>query len=605
MARSERQELELLRQIDESKALGDMRTELKVRRALDDLRNPKAEQQIDPAEGMTPLQIDLAGAGKAYGDAGMGLQQLLAGTYRPLQYDAALKGESDYDKLLQEQQTREARDAPLMAHQGARNAHAATEMLFALAPGAAGKTVPSGMLLGAGYGAAQPVTPFESRGGNTVSGAIGGAVAPLSVYGANVAQAATEPFTATGPAAIAARILRRVAGNDADAIRERMARAPMLVPGVQPTAAEVADSGGIAALQRAAGAIDPQAYASRETANNAARVQSLRGIAKDKPTYQAAEAARDSAAKKNYGKAWTAPVWTNKDPVLKNLTKRPEMREAMTAAERLREGRGPTSPVQYLHHVQMALRDMASGSGEKGIGAAQRDAINETRNELLGWMDKNIPAYAKARKNYAEMSKPLAQMDVGEELLNKMQPALGAFGADARLNRGQYAKAVRDADATAKRATDFKGATLEGTLTPKQMATVNNLARDLARRANADELGQGVNSDSVQKLAMTNIMEKAGLPVWASALSPRLSGLIGGVASRGAGVLYKDAGEKVQRTLANLLLNPKESAAAMRELPTSAKKKAMLEILRQAVGTGAVGGPEAVKNLAVPTLVGP
>jgi len=126
------------------------------------------------------------------------------------------------------------------------------------------------------------------------------------------------------------------------------------------------------------------------------------------------------------------------------------------------------------------------------------------------------PSYREARATYAEMSKPINQMDVGQDLVNKLQPALAEFGATGRTTPAKYAQALRDADATARRATGFKGAKMESILTPEQMRTVTNVAKDLGRSANAQELGMARGSPTGQNLISQDILRQAlgpfGLP---------------------------------------------------------------------------------------------
>jgi len=70
-----------------------------------------------------------------------------------------------------------------------------------------------------------------------------------------------------------------------------------------PTAAEVAESGGIGALQRSAAAAFPEPYTQRGLEQNAARVQALRGVAGDEASLAAAELARKTGTQPLYRQA--------------------------------------------------------------------------------------------------------------------------------------------------------------------------------------------------------------------------------------------------------------------------------------------------------------
>jgi hypothetical protein len=140
------------------------------------------------------------------------------------------------------------------------------------------------------------------------------------------------------------------------------------------------------------------------------------------------------------------------------------------------------------------------------------DAVKGLRGQLLNWMESRNPAFKQARTTYADMSKPIGQMDVGQELLKRLEPALNDFGGLARETGNKYATALRDADQTAVKATKFKGAGMRDLMTPDQMGSLEGVASDLARKANAQDLGRGAGSDTFQKLAMSNIAERSGAP---------------------------------------------------------------------------------------------
>lgn len=147
----------------------------------------------------------------------------------------------------------------------------------AFIPGA--NTVLGAGAIGAGVGALTTPGDAQDRTTGATYGGLGGMAGQLIPRAFSAAKAAAEPLTEKGRAAIIGRVMNRAAGDNAGAVTQRLQNAAPLVPGSMPTAAEVAESGGIAALQRAMSAADPEAYTHRIGTQNAARLAQLDSIA--------------------------------------------------------------------------------------------------------------------------------------------------------------------------------------------------------------------------------------------------------------------------------------------------------------------------------------
>jgi hypothetical protein len=157
------------------------------------------------------------------------------------------------------------------------------------------------------------------------------------------------------------------------------------------------------------------------------------------------------------------------------------------------------------------------------------------------------PAYASARSTYQTMSKPVNQMDIAQQIADKSVNKL-----TGQVNPQAYARAL--SDDTAASATGFNKATLQNTLEPQQLAMLEAIKKDLARSVSARDLGRGPGSDTTQKLAMTNLMQRSGLPM--GVLNVPGVGRVGNW-------LYQDADKEMRKKLAQTLLSPKETAALM------------------------------------------
>jgi hypothetical protein len=96
-------------------------------------------------------------------------------------------------------------------------------------------------------------------GGVVVPKVVEAAVKGVPAVGRAV-RAAVEPLTEKGRATIAGRTLVNAAGDEAPTVAQRLAQAGELVPGSMPTAAQVAENGGIAALERSVSAAQPAEF---------------------------------------------------------------------------------------------------------------------------------------------------------------------------------------------------------------------------------------------------------------------------------------------------------------------------------------------------------
>lgn len=565
------------------------------------------QEKHDPTEGMSGGERFAAGMGQAMNSTRLGLKQAGAtvadftqgidtrsGALRTPRRDA-VRGEIEETRRL---------DAPLldtaggMAGSVAGNVAIMAPTMFV--PGA--NTMAGAAGIGAVSGLLQPSASTAETLQNT---AMGGALGPAAlgagralVAGAQGAKALVEPFTSAGREKIAARTLQAFAGGPERAA-EAAARinAPRSVlPGVQPTTAEVSGNAGLAQLERAL-RNNPDLVTTlteRLQGNRGAMLNALQGIAGDDAAMAAAKAARESAAKPLYASAEAARV--PGDETLQALLGRPSMKHAIARAEQLAREAGeniklgqdvPASvqstgvldangqpitvdvPAQFaeytgrgLHYLKMAMDDLLEDPAAHGIGGNEARAIAQTRGQFLDWFEKSVPDYQAARQTYAAQSRPINQMEIGRELVNKFQPALADFGADSSTTAATYARALRDGDVTAQRATGMPNATLGRVMAPEQMNTLREVAEQLARRANADNLGRSPGSPTAQNLVSQNLLRQLlgpmGLPesVGENALLQTLL--------RPAQWAGKVAEPRVLNRLAEIVLTPEEAANALR-----------------------------------------
>lgn len=562
------------------------------------------QRSLAPEDTPSVGQTLLISAGRTFDRIGKGMQQL---------YHGARGDQAALDRLAAEAASDDAVYQPL---RDARPwATGIGESLpAAVIPGGGATTLLGNAGRMALAGALPGMLEYGSAGERAqrgVMGAAAGAAIPLLGAAAKTAYAFAEPLTRGGRDTIAGRVLNRVAGADAAAVRQRLASAAELVPGSAPTAAQVAQSGGIAAIERAAAQANPEAYTQRAMEQAAARVNALRGIAGDDAAIAAARAAREATTAPMYRQAFAQTVTTG-DPALQALLQRPSAQQAIARAEKLAAesgrpfglkpgaaaapgpqivdeagrvlvdlGRAATPgrvTGQALQDIKMSLDAMLKDP-LSGIAGAEAGAVRGTRNELVDWAAQAIPELDVARRTYAQMSRPINQMQAGAALLEKLQPALADHGALAAETAATYARALRNADALVKQATGTKAAGgLADVMTPRQMGTIDAVAADLARKANAQNLGRGVGSNTFQNFAMDNIAQQSGVPRLAGGLL-NMPGV-----SRAAAWAYRETDQRVKDALAEALLSPRRAAELMQRADQRwlAQHPALRQALEQA-----------------------
>lgn len=596
----------------------------------------------DVTQDMNGLQKFGAGMGKAFMDIGRGTGQLVregieAVTPKQKNLASLIRGKAapnladklglpnrgDIDKV-------KAQDANLMntgaGLAGNITGNVAAAAPLAFIPGAA--TIGGGALIGAGSAALQPVGTEDSRGQNmAVSGAFGAAL-PAAVRAAKVGKAMLiDPFTTLGRERIVGGAVRRAAANPAEA-SANMAMARGATPGFNPTAGQASNDAGVSSLERAARAIDPAGFGDIDQSQRSALINALRSVAQTPEDRAAAIAQREGAAESLYGQARSSDAMRRElaqqegvnaanlkfarsggmsappneaaaasaaiqpSAELQGLMKRPDFQSAVNQARSLAKNKGielgdPLTSIQGMHYVKLALDDMIQPSGASALGNNARGALNDMRGKLLDEMSAVSPAYGTARNVYADMSKPINQMDIGQELYNRFVPPL-ADGAEVpfRATADSYAKALtRNGDKLAANVTGMKGAKLASIMEPAQMDLLHGIVSDSQMKAAAENIGRGVGSDTVQKMAMSNVIDQSGLPSWIGALAPLRS--VGGIAKTAGDILYTKNDETMRHLLADVLKDPARAAQAMERAGVPPSKYA--EVLKKIGVAGAIG----------------
>jgi hypothetical protein len=504
----------------------------------------------------------LAGVGKGMTDVAQGIRQAVGGVSR------------------QDVKDKRATDTALMdtgaGKWGAVAGNVAAMAPAVFIPGAA--TLGGAAAIGATTGALAPSESTEETLKNTALGAVIAPVANVAGRtlgaGAQAVRGLVQPFTKKGQDELAAATLRQFATDPAKAAAN-LRGARELVPGSAPTMAQAADDAGLAQLERTlvnnpeTGGKLTEAYA----AQRAARLGAVSDVAGNGAKREAAIAARQAAAAPAYQRATSASYIV--DPVMAGLLERPVMQQAVQRATRLAQNSGAPAPIAQtpqgvavtgrgLQDIKMALDDLLSDP-MAGIGKNEAAAVKGVRQQFIDWMESANPAFKAARTTFAEKSTPINTMDVAQALMQKLEPALARYGASTKEHASAYAQALEAAKDTVKRQTGINKP-IDEVIDAKALDILNNVAKDLARKAKAEDMGRAVGSNTAQNLAAQNLLRRTlgptGLPQsWAESnaaqafLSPytgvvKLSGAENAIMAR----LADAAADPAQA--ANLLMMP-------------------------------------------------
>lgn len=557
---------ELSRALVAADKAGDVQAAKILAGEITRMRSAPAPMNLDPTEGMSGLDKFRAGMGKAFTDVGRGVGQMVGLVSR--------------DDVAESRK----RDAALMnsgAGMGGNIAGNVAALLpTAFIPGAA--TIPGAAMIGAASGLAQPST---STGETLSNVAIGGAAAPAAIMagrglaaGYQGVKALAEPFTKAGQERIAASVLRSSATDPARAAANAMQARP-LVPGSQPTLAQVADDPGLAQLERTL-LNNPEgapALQQRFASQRAARLNTVRDVAGTDDYYQAIKDGRRIFANEDYGNAINQGIDPKMAkalaPQIQSLMERPSIQAAQKDAIRLAKENGvaltDTNSLQGLDWVKKALDNKISMASQPGSSLGKEDlrALMQTKSDLMATLEQLAPGYKQANDAYAAMSRQINSMDVARSLQDKLQkPGSEYFGNSAREMGQQYSEALSKSVDSVKKITGMNKQ-LSDVMNTRDVAALENVAKDYGRKSFAENAGKATGSNTAQNLASQNMLRRilgpSGLPEsWAE--STMLQSLLYPV--QGASKLT-GADKRVMERIAMSLLDPNDAASLLLTQP--------------------------------------
>jgi hypothetical protein len=474
-----------------------------------------------------------------------------------------------------------------------------------------GKQILEGVKQGAALGVAQPgTTKLSDQAVGGVAAATLGGAAPVVIPAA--AKALGWMWDAASGRLIqvkAGKIMREIAGDDLAAIQAANASA---APGL--TSAQAVQEAGIlnpalqAMGQRAPTSNIASAKAVKEAADVAGRVNTLQAVT---PNLAKALSEREAAATANYGAAQTAdaqrlallaaqeqqsrtlagtagPTFEAKiAPELQALKNNPAIAAAQTEAKRLAAtqgvdlGKDPMSTLEGLHYMKLAIdAQFKSPTATTALQNYSTAALQNTKSQLLGAIDKLSPMYSGARVQYASMSEPVNQAQV----LNKMVETLKGSGTTAEKPT-QFLNALGQGESALLKKADqnprFGG--INEVLTPEQMTAVNKVSGELKREATMAQLAK----DGAEALA--NILKERAIT------APGVNAT-SAVINKVSGILRGRVNDKTLEAVANGMMSGKSANELLATLP-AVERNEVLRALAESRVTGAEAGA-AVNALA-------
>ncbi len=610
---------------------------------------PAVEVRPAPTEGMSGLDRFRAGLGKSLADTGYGLAQsalwprvpgvinraadsvdeaIGSPAYSRLRKDVMGLYNAPRQALERKIADRREIDEPLMNTGSGIAGNVTGALAQMLGPGflargtsAASVVLPTtlrgNLLQGAALGAAQPSLSDEERltnaGVGGVGGLLGAAIPKAAGAALRSARSLLDPFTESGAAAKAARVVRASAEDPA----RLLVRQPSAVPGVQRTLAEETLDPGVAQLQRAVAARSGATFDSLRRSNNASRVGALRSFAGDEnaiaDAIKARSAASSGAREKAYAEgaefdAAQAAARQQELVATQELAARAAAENARMSSLGLggsipppaevpatsgvddllsevgqivaaRNGNLAVQPV--LAGVQSSIkqggdsfaglinsRDYVDALLTNKAGEASKAAKSATRElmQIKGRLDEEIarraPSFPDYLKSYQEASKPINRMQVGQELLKRGSRGQydAATGVEV-LMPAQFGRQVTGLDRIAKTATGFKKATAAGTLDPSDLAKIRNVNDDLSRQLFADDAARGAGSNTFQNFVTDGDILGAVQEM--------------GINIPGAGIvrmLGKGGRERVNQQLVTILTDPARAQEVLKRASASDRK---------------------------------
>ena len=375
-----------------------------------------------------------------------------------------------------------------------------------------------GSAMGAAQGASMPVYNgnfAETKAEQTVGGAaVGAAIQPIVAVGKMLGvtyKAVRDMLSKQGPERLFDEYLSKIIGPD-PVVRQKiiaaLKQADEIVPGSKPTASEaISDIPGASPIQAHQAQISKASegpsglFGQRTVDQQAARSNALQGVGKTPEELVAAKLLRKENAINNYGKAYD--TFIKSDPKLLELSKDPFFKKALPDAIELAKSEKISTKkdlTKFLHYVKIGLDRQLLPNSNNAITNTQKEAIYGVKQRLLDWMKANNPKYDTARRQFAEESKLMDRMKVGQNLQKKL------VSSTEKETPSSFTNALREEVKSLKNATGTSRYNkLSELMSPQETKTINNVLADVVRHSKSLNPAQKTSLGGVSAAESTSI----------------------------------------------------------------------------------------------------
>ena len=418
----------------------------------------------------------------------------------------------------------------------------------------------------------------------------------------------------------------RAAEGRGQEIVNALRSAEEFVPGATPTAAEAAAGTGVAGFQqmgKSAADVLQTEYKAREAEKGAALTGAIQEVGQTPEALAQAKALRAATGEANYAAA--DKVLASTDAGYSALLDRPAMRAALTKARELAANKNKTfqigenapeqtisSPIlnaqgapmgqtvipaqvaelpgTSIQYIKQAFDDLINDPNAAGFKGNEARAIIGVKNEFLKWAESKNPAYAEARAIFADQSKPVNQMQIGQYLEKKFTPTLGQGTAADRAT--VFANAVENAPGTIKKATgEDRFKTLTEVLDPEQIKILEDVQKDLARTAKSRYLASGPMKTEFD-------VSRATSPLAGETILPNTLNIITSTTNLVWRKLRGKIDQQLATEIATEMLFPGKAADALEQAIRQQQRFKKIGAVVTAPGRALVAAPAAVNALA-------
>jgi len=472
-------------------------------------------------------------------------------------------------------------------------------------------------------GGIAPAAGFIGRAGQGLGlGAIMGAVEPVTSTDANfetakVAQMATGAAVGTGMSllgsmgrTLARRILPKGAELEAGRVANEIAgeRQPQVVAALQANqqpgltagqAATPAGSAEFSALQRRASQVRGAAsqYQDIAQAQNAQRATALSAIAGTSDDIANLQRTRTAATSPLYEAADLSKAPADVTRTLRlidGITARRSNESAFNVLGNVRQtllrpffkDADMLVPEERVPQLISASRNLSQLLDAKDpMGRPVNQAISRELTTIKKSLDAQIakaaPEFGQAQKLFADLSKPIDRMKVGQYIQDRLIPAINDVGADAPQRATVFANAMRDMNESVRAATGFKrGGGLADLMTPDELLQLGNIGSGLARDVDLQRLAQA-GSRGANDVTSEMFKESIG-----NFLNP--------VIAITNAILRRTGSPAAERTMSVIAQNMQDPAAMARimQAATVAERRAIERGIMLYMTSGAVSSPD-------------